>query len=154
MSLQKPFGNSSSPSNRDNVHEPVLINGIQYRQYLDLRYSWSTPGGNRYKDRANYVSHPWMDRLNIYCYTHKRLEEHLQGLKLQVELASYYTCGPCGQYADIRGEVGGINFHGRTVLTGSARMRDLIKPIQLPGFIVSIDYGFWHLDVSVVRELN
>src|SRR6478752_10889053 len=108
----------------------IEINGIPYREYLSIKYSWSSIRGDQYKDKKNLIPHPWDTGWLIYCFSHKTIEESLQGIQLHLEMVSYYTCGPCGLYADIRGTVADQRFHGRTALTGTYKGRQLIPQIH------------------------
>src|SRR6478752_7376993 len=132
----------------------IEINGIPYREYLSIKYSWSSIRGDQYKDKKNLIPHPWDTGWLIYCFSHKTIEESLQGIDLHLEMVSYYTCGPCGLYADIRGTVAAIPFNARAILTGTVRRREFIKPIVIPGFVISISYDIWSLNVLVQKELE
>jgi hypothetical protein len=158
MSLQEPSDKqtpASQPGNQLPTQPGVVeINGVFYREYLKINYTWSSNRGQEHKVRSNLVKHPWITGMNIYCHSHKQLDEHLQGIDLHLEMVSYYTCGPCGLYADLRGTVATVPFRARAVLTGTVRRREFIKPIVLCGFIITIRYDIWSLNVLVQKEVE
>ena len=100
MSLQEPSDKQTPANQPGNQLSSALgaeeINGVFYREYLKVNYTWSSTRGEEHKDRRKLVKHPWITGMNIYCHSHKLLGEHLQGIDLHLEMVSYYTCGPRG----------------------------------------------------------
>jgi hypothetical protein len=92
-------------------------------------------------------------RMAYLLFLSKKVEETLQGIQLHLELVSYFTCGPCGLYANIRGTVADQRFKGRTAVTGTYKGRQRIPQIHTPGYIISIDYEFWTLGLLIQKQI-
>lgn len=73
------------------------------------------------------------------------------GIPVRLTMTSYYTCGPCGMYAEMGGSIGDAAVWACAILTGTVRMRDGIDPIVIGKSVFYITFSTDHFSLVVLE---
>ena len=120
--------------------EVFTIEGVDYRllDYTWLRWCQRAPVSNHGVE--GFVRHPKVTGL-VLLACDKTVVCTVENIKINIDVISYFTRGPSGLYAHVRGSVGDSLLNASAVLAGSYQKRDFIEPIVIGNHLFHIEYS-------------
>jgi len=133
------------------VGEMITLGALTCRFTEYTSYVWYTRHPVPDRNRAEFIPHPRRPGRSVLLSFDRAIEYDLGGVPVRLTMTSYYTCGPCGMYAEVGGSIGDTAVWARGILTGTVRMRDTVEPIVIGKYIYYITFSIDMFSLAVLE---
>jgi len=125
------------------IGDIIKLDNIDYKFMTCISYSWVHQKRDPLGGRKGYITHPnpLMHGWEILAPLNKNIIEKFDDIEVNIGVVGFYSCGPCGYWTEVYGNVGDITLKGRALMSGTAQCYYPIEPISINNYLFYIDYS-------------
>jgi hypothetical protein len=115
------------------IGDVFKFDNIDYKFMTCICYSWIQQKRNPNGGTEGYIKHPnpLQDGWGILPALNKTIIEKFDSIEINIGVVGFYSCGPCGYWTEVYGDVGNVTLKGRALMSGTAQCYYPIEPILI-----------------------
>jgi hypothetical protein len=136
------------------VGNHYTIEGTEIKLISFIGYTWQKRSPKTRGDMTGFTRHPISKTLWILLSFDKMIREKIAGIDIQLHGLGFYTCGPCGYYGEVYGNIGDKKIFARAILSGTGCGGPPIEIISQGNYIFFVDHSIDRFSLSVFENLT
>ena len=130
------------------------IEETEIRLKYFVSYGWLTNSPNPQYNRAGFTPHPINKNWSVLLSFYQTITEKINEIDIQLHVLGFYTCGPCGLYSEVYGNIGDKRIFARAILSGVGGGVPPIEIISQGNYIFFVEQSIGRFSLSVFENIT